>query len=56
MLFFLPWQENEKVETEIEYLLQNFDSEMGKKQVQTQAPQSVQSVYSFSVDSNSCAC
>ncbi|XP_035494936.1 dynein regulatory complex protein 10 isoform X2 [Scophthalmus maximus] len=25
-------KENEKVETEIEYLLQNFDSEMGKKQ------------------------
>ena len=32
---FLPWQKNEKLETEIEYLLQTFDDEIGERQVQT---------------------
>ena len=36
-IVFLPLQKNEILETEIEYLLQQFDSDMANKQVQTQA-------------------
>lgn len=35
----LCWQKNEKVESKVEYLLQNFDDKMEKKQVQTETPQ-----------------
>lgn len=31
-----PWQKNEKVEMEIQYLLQNFDDDIEENQVQTE--------------------
>ncbi len=42
---FFPWQKNEKVETEIEYLLQHFDDEIEENQVQTQTNHKVPKVY-----------
>lgn len=36
-LSYFPSQKNEKLETEIEYLLQAFDDEIGERQVQTSA-------------------
>lgn len=57
--FFFPWQKIEKVETEIESLLQNFDDEIGENQVQkTKCQKLMEEIFKrvFTLDSSSCAC
>lgn len=41
LLCFSPWQKNEKVETDIELMLQDFDDEIEEIQVQTQTKEKI---------------